>query len=265
AHAALADPTLGQLLHEERSARVGLDLASTSEVTTDVRIRDWRFALDASSGTYQANIVGRELAFDLRFAPNGPVILQGEGGYSRKGPRPEQASYYYSRPQVKVSGRIERRGQAFDVRGTAWLDHEWSSEVMAPTAQGWDWIGISLHDGGAIMAFRMRDAMGASLWSAASVVALNGTKRAVAAEALRFTTKRTWKSPRTGGDYPVAMRVDVGAMSIDLVPLMDDQELDSRASVGMVYWEGAVKAIVNGIEVGRGYLELTGYLRRVRL
>jgi len=40
---------------------------------------------------------------------------------------------------------------------------------------------------------------------------------------------------------------------------MDDQELDSRASVGTIYWEGAVRALAGGRAVGRGYLELTGY------
>jgi predicted secreted hydrolase len=40
---------------------------------------------------------------------------------------------------------------------------------------------------------------------------------------------------------------------------MDDQELDARASTGTVYWEGAVRALSGGREIGRGYLELTGY------
>jgi predicted secreted hydrolase len=45
---------------------------------------------------------------------------------------------------------------------------------------------------------------------------------------------------------------------------MDDQELDSRASTGVIYWEGAVTARAGDQAVGRGYLELTGYGKPVR-
>jgi predicted secreted hydrolase len=76
---------------------------------------------------------------------------------------------------------------------------------------------------------------------------------------------RHWRSPRTGAHYPVAMRVRAGEFGIDLEPLMDDQELDARASTGTVYWEGAVRAKRNGVEIGLGYLELTGYHGRVRM
>jgi predicted secreted hydrolase len=50
-----------------------------------------------------------------------------------------------------------------------------------------------------------------------------------------------------------------------LKPLMDDQELDSRASTGTIYWEGAVRAFSNNAEIGRGYLELTGYWKPMKL
>jgi predicted secreted hydrolase len=50
-----------------------------------------------------------------------------------------------------------------------------------------------------------------------------------------------------------------------LEPLMDDQELDARASVGTIYWEGAVRAFRDTNEVGRGYLELTGYWKPMKL
>jgi len=60
--------------------------------------------------------------------------------------------------------------------------------------------------------------------------------------------------------------VRVGDREYELAPLMDDAELDSRASVGTVYWEGAVRALGRDREeVGRGYLELTGYAGRLRI
>jgi predicted secreted hydrolase len=68
-----------------------------------------------------------------------------------------------------------------------------------------------------------------------------------------------WRSPRTGIEYPVGMRLRAGDLEVTLEPLFEDQELDARASVGTVYWEGAVRATTNRTTSGRGYLELTGY------
>ena len=48
--------------------------------------------------------------------------------------------------------------------------------------------------------------------------------------------------------------------------IVDNQELDSRASTGTVYWEGLSELIdSNGRPVGRGYLEMTGYSGRLQL
>ena len=140
------------------------------------------------------------------------------------------------------------------VSGTAWLDHEWSSQYMAAGAAGWDWCGINLDGGGSLMAFRMRGKDGKVLYAPAGV---------------SFEPLRKWKSPRTGAEYPVAMKVATrdGAQSSELrlEPLMDDQEMDGRASTGTIYWEGAVRAFRGDLQVGRGYLELTGYWRPMKL
>ena len=128
------------------------------------------------------------------------------------------------------------------MRGTAWLDHEWSSEYLAAEARGWDWIGINLDDGGALMAFGIRGKDGSRL--------LGGRRdaRRDRRAARRWRRRRAlhaaarWRSPRTGIEYPVAMRRRSGRVELELAPLMDDQELDSRASVGTIYWEGAVRA-----------------------
>jgi predicted secreted hydrolase len=145
------------------------------------------------------------------------------------------------------------------VTGTAWLDHEWSSEVLAGGAVGWDWAGLNLDDGGALMAFRMRDSQGSTLWSGGSRRDASGALRRYAPDEVRFVAQRTWHSPRTGANYPVALRLKAGGDTYDLEPLMDDQELDARLSTGSVYWEGAVRAVHDNHVIGRGYLELTGY------
>jgi predicted secreted hydrolase len=257
AHAAIADPALGRLRHDQRAARAGFGLAEAAAETTHVVIDDWSLVLDG--GVYHARIASREFAFDLRFTARQPILLNGEAGLSRKGPRPEQASFYYSRPQLAVTGTIAIDSKEMTVTGVAWLDHEWSSEYMAAGASGWDWIGINFADGGALMTFRMRDRTGGVLWAGGTQRAADGRVRVFTPEEIRFAPRRTWRSPRTGADYPVAMTVRAGDVDYALDPLIDDQELDSRASTGTVYWEGAVRATGSDGSAGRGFLELTGY------
>jgi predicted secreted hydrolase len=204
-----------------------------------VWIDDWRLELEGER--YQARIVGRELDFDLTLFATTPV-LQGEAGFSRKGHRPEEASYYYSRPNLHAVGKVNGN----NLTGRAWLDHEWSSAYLAPEAAGWDWCGINMLDGSAFMAFRMRDRKGGVHYQAP------GTE---------FKVLRTWKSPRTGVEYPVSMEVN----GLRLEPLMDDQEFDARAATGTIYWEGAVRAFKGANLVGQGYLELTGYWKPMKL
>jgi len=241
AHAALADPRHGRLRHDERAARTALGLAGSTEGTTRVWVDDW--VLDLSNQTYKAKIAARDFSLDLSFETKNQPLLQGNSGFSRKGNRPEEASYYYSRPQLSVRGFVNKE----KIVGTAWLDHEWSSQYMAAGATGWDWCGINMNDGGSLMAFRMRDREG-------------GT--AFAPPGSSFEVLRRWKSPRTGSEYPVSMMVN---NDLRLEPLMDDQELDARASTGTIYWEGAVTAYRGKSAVGRGYLELTGYWKPMKL
>ena len=263
AHAAIADPRAGQLRHDQRAARAGFGIAQASAQTTDVVIGDWSLGL--AGDTYTARVTAREFAFTLSFEARAAILLQGERGVSRKGPGLSQASYYYSRPQLRTSGTLTTNGESVAVTGTSWLDHEWSSEYLAPEAQGWDWTGINLDDGGALMAFVIRGKDGAAYWSGGSRRDGAGALRTFAPSDVRFTPQRRWRSPRTNATYPVAMRVDAGGSTYLLEPLLDDQELDSRASVGTIYWEGAVRARVGERYVGRGYLELTGYAGALKI
>ena len=240
AHAALSDPEVGHLLYDQRAARAGHSLAGAETQRTGVWIDDWSLFLEGSR--YRAKVAAREFDFDLTLRVADKLVLQGENGFSRKGMRPEEASYYYSQPQLQVSGTAN----ANKVAGTAWLDHEWSSAYLAPEAAGWDWCGINLADGEPLTAFRMRDRQGGTHY---------------APPGISMKPLRTWKSPRTGVEYPVSMQVN----DLRLEPLMDDQELDARASVGTIYWEGAVRAYRDKEEVGRGYLELTGYWKPMKL
>ncbi len=263
AHAALSDPALGQLRHDQRAARAGFGLAEASTTDTDIAIDDWRLAR-GGDGRFRATIPARDFTLALTFTPTQPALPQGEAGYSRKGPAPEQASYYYSMPQLAVSGRVRRDGKDVAVTGRAWLDREWSSTLLDAKAVGWDWVGLNLDDGGALMAFRVRDAAGGTRWAGGTLRAADGSLTRFAPQDLAFRAIRRWRSPRTGAVYPVEQwlgtRLAGGWRHWRITPLFDDQELDSRAGGGPVYWEGAART-----PDGRGYLELTGYAKALKM
>ena len=322
AHAALADPASGRLRHAEAAERALEPLAGAATGRTQVWLRDWELRLvdsgvesgkntgevagvDAGrSDGYLARIATPDFTLDLGLIPPGPPVLNGRDGFSQKTPDPAAASYYYSRPHLAVTGQLSLDGVDRAVTGQAWLDHEWSSELLSPEAAGWDWIGINLHDGGSLMAFQMRHRDGGALWTAGTLVAPNAVPgpptpqtvkpqtlpswapqpyaqetytlqpetlaqgaqevgapmpRVLAPEEVRFRPGRTWQSPRTGKIYPVTWELDIAGQGWRLEPLMDDQELDGRRSTGVVYWEGAVRLLEGEREIGRGYLEMTGY------
>lgn len=263
AHAAIADPALGRLRHDQRAARAGFGRAGFAIDRTHAWLGDWR--LEQRAERYFASVRGNTFAYDLELATGAPPLLNGLAGFSAKAAEPLHASYYYSRPQLAVSGAVTLDGRVRRVTGQAWLDHEWSSELLPAGAQGWDWIGINLLDGGALMAFRMRDAQHRAMWAAASLRSAACETRRFAPREVDFQPLRHWRSPRSGIDYPVAWRVRIGARVFELDSLFDDQELDSRLSTGAIYWEGAVRVRENQRETGRGYLEMTGYGERIQV
>jgi len=264
-HAALSDPALGKLLHDQRSARAGFGPAHAKPGDTDVKLDDWRMARQPD-GSYQVTLAAAGFTLNLTLAPTQPVLLQGENGYSRKGPDPQQASYYYSEPHLKTSGTITRSGgKPQAVTGTTWLDHEWSQQVLGDDAAGWDWISANLDGGGALMAFQIRSKTGAKLWAHATWRDASGKITHYPPDQVSFTPQRRWRSPRTNAEYPVATQLATGNTQWQIAPLQEDQELDSRRSTGAVYWEGAVTVSRDGARAGRGYLELTGYASPMKL
>ena len=261
AHAAIADPRHGKLRHDEKIARAGF--GNHAKVgAMDIALNKWTMRMNEN--VISARIASKDFSLDLSLTPSQAPILQGENGYSQKGTNSNQASYYVSFAQVSVTGKIIIDGKAETVTGKAWFDHEWSSEIMAADVSGWDWLGANLDDGGAVMAFRMRGAEGKAIWAGGTRVMADGRAIKMSPQQIVFTPLETWRSPRTSATYPVAMRVDVANESFELRPWMNDQELDSSRSTGITYWEGATDLIQNKQRVGRGYLELTGYAKKLR-
>lgn len=263
AHAALADPALGRLRVAERAAREGFGLAGANEGPTHAWIGSWSLVQEGAE--YLTAVRAPDFSFDFALARTQPVLVEGDGGVSRKGPDPHETSGYYSEPQLAVHGTLAVGGRSRNVEGAAWLDHEWSSDYLARGAVGWDWTGVNFEDGGALMAFRIRDAAGAPVWAGGTLRDASGRRTTFGPADIAFTPLHRWTSPRTRVEYPIAMHIRAGGLEATLEPLFDDQELDARASVGTVYWEGAVRARLAGRDAGRGYLELTGYGAPLRL
>ena len=257
AHCALSDPARGRLWQDQRIRRAGLGLAEAEQADTNVWIDDWQ--LKRAGSGYHTKITAGDFALDLSLLGTQPPMLNGAAGFSRKGPASASASYYYSEPHLQVSGRIARAGKGDAVRGEAWLDHEWSSDYLEPQAAGWDWVGLNLRDGGALMAFRIRDRQGQPLWAGGTLRNADGQVRVFGRQKVAFIAGRNWRSSRTGVRYPVTWQLRLAERVLDIEPLMDDQENDARASSAAIYWEGAIRAEEGHHLLGRGYLELTGY------
>ncbi|MDB5894942.1 MAG: carotenoid 1,2-hydratase [Rhodoferax sp.] len=274
AHAALTDVQGAKLWHDQRIARAGFGVAEASESDTRLRLRDWSLrredvatAAEGPVSTYTAVLPAQDFGLQLSLAATQPLLLQGRQGLSRKGPQPEQASYYVSQPQLAVSGAVILQGRRFDItEGRAWLDHEWSQALLHPEAVGWDWIGMNLEDGSALTAFHLRRADGSALWDGGSYRHADGRLRSFEPNDVVFEAVRHWTSAASQARYPVEWRVRTPAGAFTVRAVVEDQELDSRASTGAIYWEGLSELRdVAGTLVGRGYLEMTGYAKRLTL
>ena len=270
AHAALTDLEHRRLRHDERIARSGFGIAAAAVGDTRVVLRDWSLSRTGNVGQsrYRAQLPsGRAgFGFELMLAATQPLLLQGIAGVSQKGPRADEASRYYSQPQLAVTGTLVLDGRSVPVQGRAWLDHEWSDTFLDPQAVGWDWVGMNLADGSALTAFQLRRRDGSALYAGGSLRRPGATARNFAATEVRFEAGRRWTSAASNASYPVAWTIATPAGRYAVRALLDDQELDSRASTGAIYWEGLSDLLdAAGARIGRGYLEMTGYASPLKL
>ncbi|MCV2348248.1 lipocalin-like domain-containing protein [Paucibacter sp. Y2R2-4] len=287
AHAVLSDIGAASLSHDQRIARQFPGLAHASEQDCDVQMGAWflrrkdsREGKDGTASHYAAAMQGSSHGrFDLalQLLALQPTLLQGEAGFSRKGPGAEQFSHYYSQVQLQGEARLKLEGRQSNLRALAWLDHEWSDQLLgaaearsADKGVGWDWMGINLHDGAALTLFRLRRADGSTLWSGGSYrtasAGLVGEAQNFAPEQVSMQVLKTWRSPTSQAQYPVAWRLQTPVATFTLHALIEAQEIDARASTGMRYWEGPAELRnATGKRLGLGYLEMTGYAGAVKL
>lgn len=259
-HVALSDLGARKQRHGQRLLRA-LPGAVQAEVgDCDVRLRDW--TLKRTGDGYRAAFNGPGFTLGLQLATPDAPLLQGDAGLSRKGADPAQFSHYYSRPQLATQAALTLDGQRHSLAGRAWLDHEWSNSVLGDSV-GWDWLGINLHDGRALTLFQLRHKDGRRAWAGGSLRTPGQADRSFAPEEVEMTATRHWTSPATGTRWPVEWRLKSPAGEMLLGAAFDAQEIDARASSGLVYWEGVAQ--LSGMDkrpLGAGYLELTGYAGR---
>jgi predicted secreted hydrolase len=193
---------------------------------------------------------GAEFAYDLELVADGPLVLQGESGYSVKSPD-GQASHYYSQPFYRVSGVLDLPGGSVNVSGQGWLDREWSSQPLSEDQLGWDWFSLQFEDGARLMGFGLRGSE--TVFTSATWIEADGATTAFADGALRLTPLN--RALVAGRNIPVEWRVELPARGVDV----EVEALNPGAWMGVSfpYWEGPIR--VRGSHEGRGYLEMTGY------
>ena len=197
----------------------------------------------------------------LSLSSTKPPALHNGNGYIDFGPA--GGSYYYSRTAMTAAGTITVGARTLRVTGSAWFDHQWG-DFISVGAGGWDWFALSLGDGTDVMLSMVRAADGSYPLAYGTLVAADGSTRRLGPADFTVTVTGRWTSPATGAVYPAGWTVAIPSAGISarLTPTVAQQELDTRATTGVVYWEGSqhVTATVSGRSVGgQAYVELTGY------
>jgi predicted secreted hydrolase len=262
AHFALTDISSRKFRSFERLARGSVGLAGAEHAPFRVWLENWSAASTASDFLPLRLRVGEEdVALDLELRSEKPIVLQGDRGLSRKSATVGNASYYYSLTRLGATGKLSIGGREVPVRGSAWMDREWSTSALGEDQVGWDWFALQLDDETELMFYQLRREDGsADPASAGSFVTADGNLHRLRRSDVELRVTASWLSPHTGASYPSGWRLQVPSRQIDLEirPLLSDQEWHRTFQ----YWEGAVR--VTGTSdgrpvAGRGYVELTGY------
>jgi predicted secreted hydrolase len=262
AHLALSDNAGGPFRYATRLNRGGPGLAGASFSGARIWNGNWDAKWDVASGLQTLSAVADGIRFTLRLTPLKPPVIHGENGVSQKAEGAGKASYYVSFPRLAVDGTLN----GAKVSGVAWMDHEWFTHQLDASQQGWDWFSIQLENGTELMLFQLRRIDGSvDPYSSGTFIARDG--RAVHLRREQFTLEPAdyWTSPKNGARYPVRWRIAVPSLNVNLEcsATRPDQELAAENDAGLTYWEGAVR--YSGSARGVGYLEMTGYAKRVRL
>jgi len=271
-HLAITDETGNRFTYAQRneigpqadqSPADGFDLSLAGGEATPWTMRghDGTDQLAAKAEASETRGDAASIALDLELQDeSGPILHDGDGWIDFG---PAGGSYYYSRTRMAATGTLEVDGAALEVTGTAWFDHQWG-DFIAVGGGGWDWFAVNLVDGTDLTLSLVRDRDGGYPIVYGTLVEPDGGVRHLPRDAFSVEVTARWTSPETGADYPAGWRIELPGetLVIDLAPTVAQQELDTRPTTGVVYWEGSqvVRATRGGRPLGgEAYVELTGY------
>ena len=266
AHFALTDEARQTFRYEHRrSTGQAPDLpAFASKDHYEVRLGDWH-VYERSGGHFLHATLGDDLVFEATLQPTKPATLNGEKNDGVSYKDNGEASRYFSYTRMAGEGLITWYGKTERCIGTAWMDREFGTWYPTPGQKGWDWFSIQLATGAEVMVYHMRDEQGnPSPYSCGSYIDPQGLRTHLRAEDFAIEVLGKWQSQRTQTIYPSGWRVKVPRVGVNVmvVPIMPDQELDTRGTTMVIYWEGACQVLGRhtGTEpAGRAYVELVGY------
>jgi predicted secreted hydrolase len=270
AHFAISDIDGRTFTFYEKVNRMSRFTAAAATGRLDLFNEGWS-AAELPDGTWRIRAAAEGDAIDLVLRAAKPPAEHGTDGVSVKGPDEGAASHYYSMTRLSADGTIRAGGRAQRCRGQAWMDHEFSTSILGREQEGWDWFSLQLDDGTELMLYQMRNRDGSiDRASSGSFIDPQGRVETLGASEYRIEPVGTWRSPKSGGIYPMGWRISVPGMGIalEVAEEMRDQELVTTSSTGVAYWEGAVTArgTLRGAAVSAlGYVEMTGYAAPFRL
>ncbi|NJD68239.1 MAG: carotenoid 1,2-hydratase [candidate division NC10 bacterium] len=263
AHFALSDLTHRRFHYWERRSRGALDSAGASTGAFRIWNGPWEASGDGKIHRLTASAEGH--AIDLTLTQTKPPAIHGSDGVSQKAEGLGRASHYYSVTKMATKGTLTFSGKRQAVTGSTWMDHEFGSNQLTESQIGWDWFAIQLDDGADLMLYQLRLTDGQpDPHSSGSLIYPDGRVEHLPLNAFKMTPQEVWRSPKSGGKYPIRWRVQVPGRRLDLSvqAAFPDQELDTRGSTMVTYWEGSVA--ISGTAgdrpiAGVGYLEMPGY------
>ena len=259
AHAAITDESEKSFIHEEKLNRGGL-LANSKIGDLDVFNESWFFKR-IPNGEFDLQMSVKDVQLLLKLKPITSLVTFGEKGVSKKGDDPTASSHYLTYPRMQSEGSMRLSdGSSIGVEGLSWMDHEISSNQLGNNQSGWDWAAIQLNNGDSIMFYRLRLTDGTQ--DKNSVIYVIDKKGHIikASKNLKITVLTNWRSPNTKIHYPSKIELNIDKTFYILEPTLKSQELLSRRSGGISYWEGSCRVKNReGIFIGNAYLELTGY------
>ena len=261
AHMTVSDISGKKFHFFERINRKGMKNAGAESDRLHVWNESWSLTLKEKAHHLQARENG--IGLNLHLTPIKKRVLHGKNGISKKGSGIGNASHYFSFPRMETTGEIYLKGETIPVRGTSWMDHEFSSNQLNENLVGWDWFSIKLDNQVELMLYQLRDKnKGKDPHSSGTLIMPNGQSRHIFNHEFTITPKKFWTSPHTQAAYPAAWTITLPEGALNVTPDFSDQELYNLRSISGSYWEGSVtiKGKLNGKQVsGKGYVELVGY------